>query len=224
MMLQQFFLFATVPKVCDQSFLGLTSWYHYLPASDFDGNCNIKHFHFLSGATPGGDISLILLAVVDDLLRIAGIAAVGFVVYGAIQYIASQGSPEATAKAQSTIINALIGMAVAVASIAFISFLANKLGGSPAAAATGPGISPGNLPQVGAGTNPNPIPIVLDIAFGIAGALAVLMITISGLRYITSAGNPEKTSRAKNGIVYSMVGLVIAIAAEAIVSFVGNRL
>jgi len=68
----------------------------------------------------------------------------------------------------------------------------------------------------------NPIPTILNIALGIAGALALLMITVSGLRYITAAGNPEKISRAKSGIVYSLVGLAIAISAEAIVYFVVN--
>ena len=87
----------------------------------------------------------------------------------------------------------------------------------------GTAISPGSLPQVGANGNPNPIPIVIGIVFGVAGALALLMITISGMRYITSAGNPEKTAKAKNGIIYSLVGLAIAIAAEAIVAFVLKR-
>jgi hypothetical protein len=69
-----------------------------------------------------------LLAVVDDLLRIAGIVAVAFVLYGAFRYTASQGDPEQTGKAQSTIINALIGMAVATVAIAFISFLGDQIG------------------------------------------------------------------------------------------------
>lgn len=132
MMWQQFFsFFATAPSGCEKQFLGLLPWYHYLPgpesgsASDFDG-CSIKHFQFLGS---NSDMPLVLLAVVDDLLRIAGLVAVGFVVYGAIQYIASQGSPDATARAQSTIINALIGLAVAIVSIAFVSFLGNRLRG-----------------------------------------------------------------------------------------------
>ena len=119
MILQQLSLFAAN---CEQPFFGLVPWYHYLYVDP--AHCEIKNFNFL-----GGDIPLVLLAVVDDLLRIAGIVAVGFVVYGAIQYIASQGSPDATAKAQSTVLNALIGLAIAIAAIAFVSFLGDKLGG-----------------------------------------------------------------------------------------------
>jgi len=136
MILQQLFLFATAPSGCENDFFGLRTWYHYLPTSDFGVNVNgnneacalNSHFTFIS---PGGatDIPLILLAVVDDLLRIAGIVAVAFVVYGAIQFIASQGNPEQTARAQSTVINALIGLAIAIISVAFVSFLGNRLGG-----------------------------------------------------------------------------------------------
>ena len=78
-------------------------------------------------------------------------------------------------------------------------------------------ISAGHLPQPPAGQTE--LSTILSIVFGIIGALALLMITVSGLRYITSAGNPEKTSRAKNGIIYAIVGLVIAITAEAIVAY-----
>jgi hypothetical protein len=79
-----------------------------------------------------------------------------------------------------------------------------------------------NLPKPQA--NQPELDTILSIAFGILGALALLMITISGLRYITSTGNPEQTSKAKNGIIYALVGLVIAITAEALVNFVVAKL
>jgi len=129
MILQQLFLFATADPRCEKSFFGLVPWYHYLPSTNFNGypDCSIKNFNFFSGNT--SDIPLVLVAVVDDLLRIAGIVAVAFVVYGAIQFIASQGNPEQTARAQSTVTNSLIGLAIAVVSVAFVSFLGSKLGG-----------------------------------------------------------------------------------------------
>jgi hypothetical protein len=83
-------------------------------------------------------------------------------------------------------------------------------------------ISPGSLPHPSA--DKNEVATILEIAFGIIGAFALLIITVSGLRYITSSGNPEKVSKAKNGIIYSMVGLAVAISAEAIVAFVVGRL
>lgn len=65
---------------------------------------------------------------------------------------------------------------------------------------------------------------VLQIVFGIVGALALLMIVISGLRYVLSGDNPDRAGRARSGIVYALVGLVIALTAEAIVTFVIKNL
>lgn len=83
-------------------------------------------------------------------------------------------------------------------------------------------VSAGGLPRAAADT-PH-IQSILNIAFAIIGGLAVLMIVVSGLRYILSAGDPQRMSKAKNGVIYALVGLVVAITAEAIVAFVGNRI
>lgn len=79
-------------------------------------------------------------------------------------------------------------------------------------------IKPHGLPQAPA--NDSEIKIILSVVFGIIGAMALLVITISGLRYIVSAGDPQKAATAKNGIIYALVGLIVAITGEAIVSFV----
>jgi hypothetical protein len=99
----------------------------------------------------------------------------------------------------------------------------------PAAGTPSPGpsnglspISSGDLPQTPA--DAASIQNVLGIAFGVIGAFALLMITVSGLRYVLSAGDPEKIARAKNGIIYSLVGIGVAVSAEAIVLFVAGNL
>jgi hypothetical protein len=117
---------ACIPSNID--FLGLKAWYYYLPRTDFDG-CSIRNFTFLPSSGHPADIPLILLAIVDDLLTIAGIVAVAFVIVGAFRYVASQGNPEETGRAQSTIINALIGTAVAITASVFVNFLGQSLGG-----------------------------------------------------------------------------------------------
>lgn len=110
---------------CSKPFLGLETWFHYLPASAFNGDCTIKSFDVL-GQNSG--FLLIALAIFDDLIRIAGLIAVGFVIWGGIQYVTSQGAPDATKKALSTIINALIGLAVALISAPIVAFIGTRLG------------------------------------------------------------------------------------------------
>jgi hypothetical protein len=67
---------------------------------------------------------LVGLAIFEDLLRISGLAAVGFVIYGGIRYTTSQGSPEQTGAALSTIIHALVGLAIAIIAATSIAFIA----------------------------------------------------------------------------------------------------
>jgi len=61
---------------------------------------------------------------------------------------------------------------------------------------------------------------VLQVVFGIMGAVAVLIITIAAFQYVISAGDPQKVSKAKDAILYALIGLVVAILSFAIVSFV----
>lgn len=64
--------------------------------------------------------------------------------------------------------------------------------------------------------------IVTTLLF-ILGIVAVIMIIVGGLRYITSAGDASRVKAAKDTIMYSIVGLVVAILAYAIVTFVVGR-
>lgn len=126
-----FFLthFAVTDGCKPPEFFGLRPWYYYLQTNK---DCTIKSFNVLSSSGNNGsggtsDFILIVLAIVDDLLRIAALVAIGFIIYGGIQYVISQGSPDQTGKAQSTIINALIGLVLAVVAVALVSFLGSQL-------------------------------------------------------------------------------------------------
>ena len=74
------------------------------------------------------------------------------------------------------------------------------------------------LPVVGAGSVQ--LQQILTIVLGIFGAIAVLMIVIAGLKFVTSAGNPQSAAKARSTILYAIIGLVVIATAEAIVSFV----
>ncbi len=50
---------------------------------------------------------------------------------------------------------------------------------------------------------------VTNWVLGIAGAVAVLMLVIGGVRYIISAGNPTQAEGAKKTIIYALVGIAI---------------
>ena len=79
-------------------------------------------------------------------------------------------------------------------------------------------ISANNLPQTCADSTT--LGKVFFIAFSIIGGVALLFLVIAGLRYIFARGNPETVQKAKHQIQYSLIGLIIAAMAAAIVNYV----
>lgn len=63
---------------------------------------------------------------------------------------------------------------------------------------------------------------VINVVLGVIGFVAVAMIILGGISYTTSQGDAAKTTKARNTILYGVVGLVIALLAFAIVNFVLN--
>ena len=83
-------------------------------------------------------------------------------------------------------------------------------------------ISTNALPHAAA--NGNTVRAIISIAISITAAISLLFITIGGMRYILSRGDPQAVGKAKGTIIYALIGLVIAIIAQAIVSFVFVRI
>ncbi len=124
------------------TFFGLLPWYQYLtlyaakqPAQLGQPVCEVC-FDVLGNQSQAGcpksatsDISLVLLAIVDDLLRVAGMIAIVMVLYSSVKFITSQGEPDAVAQARKSIVNALIGAVIALVAVVLVSFLGNVLGG-----------------------------------------------------------------------------------------------
>ena len=59
--------------------------------------------------------------------------------------------------------------------------------------------------------------MVINYFLGLVGLIAVLMLVIGGIRYITSAGNEQTIEKAKHTILYAIIGIVIVVLSYAIV-------
>lgn len=124
----------TIASRCSKDFLTLKPWFAYLPDSAFDSsNCAIVNFSLLGeqdskGATKKqSQAVLVVLAILDDLVRLAGILAVGFVIAGGIFFVTSQGDSEKAKRARNTVFNALIGLVIAIIAASVISYIGNQL-------------------------------------------------------------------------------------------------
>ena len=71
---------------------------------------------------------------------------------------------------------------------------------------------------------PSMMKTVINIMFYLLGIIAVIMIIVGGIRYTTSNGDPGAVKGAKDTILYSVIGLIIAILSFAIVNFLLARL
>lgn len=66
------------------------------------------------------------------------------------------------------------------------------------------------------------ISTVIGTMLFIVGLLAVVMLIYGGIRYVTSHGDKAQVTAAKETIMYAVVGLVVAIAAFAVVQWITN--
>jgi hypothetical protein len=83
-------------------------------------------------------------------------------------------------------------------------------------------VSVKELPQV-APTSAT-IQTILTIVFTTMGAISLVIVTIAGFRYIVSRGSAQEVAKAKNTIVYALIGLIVSLSAGLIVRFVLGEL
>ena len=67
------------------------------------------------------------------------------------------------------------------------------------------------------------IKTVINVLLFIIGIISVIVIIVGGLMYATSAGDAGTVTKAKNTILYAVVGLAVAFFAFAIVNWVVGR-
>jgi len=103
------------------NFLFFPPWYKYLPGNiDPNGLCTPQ-------ITSLSDIWLVVAAGIEIMLRLASLVAIGFIIFGGFTYITSQAEPANVEKARKTIINALVGLTIALLATAVINFLAGSI-------------------------------------------------------------------------------------------------
>ncbi len=88
-------------------------------------------------------------------------------------------------------------------------------------------------PDCGKDSNGQPIPCenklntliktIVNLLSVLVGIVAVIMVIVGGFKYITSGGDSNRVSSAKNTIIYALIGLVIVALAQLIVRFVLSK-
>ena len=62
--------------------------------------------------------------------------------------------------------------------------------------------------------------VIVRVAFGLAGIVALIYLIYAGYLYMTSLGNPDSQAAAKGKLLNTVLGLVIIILAYLLVAFI----
>ncbi len=65
---------------------------------------------------------------------------------------------------------------------------------------------------------------IMNVVYLVAGIVAVLVIVIAGFIFVTARGDQSNIARAKNAVLYAVIGLVVVMMAFVITQFVLGRL
>lgn len=194
---------------CETSILGIPPWYRGLTNDD----CTIQ------GPNPNETNGLsnyiwrIVLNVIQIALGIVAYIALFFVIYGGFLFMTGGSNPSQVEKGKKTIFNAVIGLVVSIGAVAITNFVFGIVGDSAT-------VGPSGVPEL---NEQQIIQNIISIVLFAAGTVAVIMIVIAGLQYVTAAGDSGRITKAKNMLVYSIGGLLIVISAWAIINFVIER-
>ena len=71
--------------------------------------------------------------------------------------------------------------------------------------------------------NQGVITTIINTMLFIVGLLAVIMIIYAGIRFVTAHGDEKQVESARQTIIYSVVGLIVAILAYALVNWVFSQ-
>ena len=170
-----------------------------VPVSSATGFFNPLKFNSLDG---------VLTNVMGTLQGIIVILAIIFIIIGGLIYITSGGSESRITLAKGAVTAAMIGLALAIAAPSFLKELAAILGWSAVTDAT----------VLGAKTFSQIATKVLDFLLSIIGMLAIIMLVIGGVMYLTAAGDEGKAEAGKKVVTYAIVAIAIALSALVLVT------
>ena len=192
-------------------FLGMTSW-----------NCGVN---ISDGESLKSGIWTIAANIATDITIIAAYLVLGDVIYGGYLYTFSSGDPGKVAAGKKTLLNAFLGLAIVMSAYLIMSTIRFVLLGANGDLGSCINIddASGNITSGCVDAN-TMVSSAIGWFIGIAGLVSAIFVVYGGISYITSAGDPGKAAKARQMILYALIGLAIVGLASAITAFVSNMI
>lgn len=153
-------------------------------------------------------VEQVLDSILGTLRSIIVILSLVFIVIGAVLYITSAGDEGRMKTAKGAITASVIGLAIGLAAPSFLKEIGSVLGWGAVNSSAVAGAA--TLSQIAAN--------VLNFLLSIVGVLAIIMLVVGGIMYLTAAGDEDRIDSGKKIVKYSIIGIVVALAALVIVS------
>lgn len=153
----------------------------------------------------------VLDSILDTIRAIIVTLALVFLVVGAVLYITSAGNDSTMKMAKGAITAAMIGLAIGLAAPSFLREISSVLGWTSV-----------NNPEVEGALTLSQIALnVLQFLLSIVGILAIIMLVVGGIIYMTGATTGDEKSKVQTGkniVKYAIIGIFISLASLVIVS------
>ena len=194
-----------------------------------------KAQEFASGAglSKETDVFKVIANVIQFLLALSAVLAMGAIVWGGIQYIMSLGNDSKAEHAKDIIKYAIYGIIVVLISFVIISFIKNQLTAvnpfgittvyaqSTSTTSVSKGFTSGidainrwiKPKESGLATDPDLLKVILRVVNFLLSLIAVLALAVmvwGAIKYILSVGDESKAEEAKRTILFAIIGVLLA--------------
>jgi hypothetical protein len=173
------------------------------------GGSNITIPNPLKYTTVDGFVSSVMSAIQGIVVVLAILA----IVIGGVMYVISAGNSGLMTSAKGAITGAMIGLAIVIAAPSFLKEVYSIVGGKENPAELQKALS---LTQIA--TN------ALEFLLSIVGIIAIIMLIVGGLAYLTSGGDSKRADVGKEIVKNSLIGIAIVMGALIIVKAIAGLL
>lgn len=148
----------------------------------------------------------VLTSLLNALQGVIVVISIIFIVIGAIFYITSAGDEERIKTAKKAITASLVGLAIGIAAPTFLKEIYTILGAEkiPAEVSGAPTIATIALRT-------------LDFLLSIVGTIALIMLIVGAIMYLTAAGSEDQIDKGKKLFKYALIGITVALASLVVV-------
>ncbi len=139
------------------------------------------------------------------------------VLWASFLLLTSVGQPAKLSQARSTLLYAIIGAVVLIMAVPLVSLVGSAMGGGITITSSITSCNPANATT-------DALTVLANIINWFSWLLAILSVAMglyAGFLYMTAKGESQKVATANNVLVYTVIGVVVAILAFSIKAIIG---